>query len=237
MSFSSLIKRIFFPDTYSESAYISALKNKYHIDIGDHCKIWSPNQTHIDTQRPHMLHIGDYVKITRNVTILCHDYSRGVLCQMDDYENVGEARETYIGDNVFIGMNATILMGSHIGNNSIVGAGSVVSGSFEDGLVIAGNPARAICSIEDYYKRHKALEVSSAKLYVRKWREKYHRDPNVVEMTNAFAWLYLPRLKETIEEYPQLFRLSGVDENSFIVKFMNSKPIYSSFEEFLEDCR
>ena len=35
---------------------------------------------------------------------------------------------TTIGDNVFIGVNSTILMGAQIGNNVIIGAGSVVGG-------------------------------------------------------------------------------------------------------------
>ena len=49
-----------------------------------------------------------------------------------------------IGNNVFLGVNAIVLMGAHIGNNSIVGAGSVVTGKFGDNSVIAGNPAKII---------------------------------------------------------------------------------------------
>ena len=44
-----------------------------------------------------------------------------------------------IGDNVFIGMNSIILMGSHIGNNVIIGAGSVVSGNIPDNSVVGGS--------------------------------------------------------------------------------------------------
>ena len=89
-----LLKRLLFPDTYSSEAYIKALRNKYNIDIGENCMIWSPNKVYIDVQRPHLLHIGDYVKITSGVNIVCHDYSRSVLMSVPGYENVGEARET-----------------------------------------------------------------------------------------------------------------------------------------------
>ena len=46
-----------------------------------------------------------------------------------------------IGDNVWIGMNAVILKGTTIGENSVVAAGSVVTKSVEPNTVVAGNPA------------------------------------------------------------------------------------------------
>ena len=43
-----------------------------------------------------------------------------------------------MGENVFLGVNTVVLMGAHIGNNVIVGAGSVVHGHIPDNVVIAG---------------------------------------------------------------------------------------------------
>ncbi len=182
-----------------------------------------------------MLTIGDYCKICRNVTILAHDYSRSVVV-MCEHENIGEARPTVIGDNVFIGMNATILMGTHIGNNSIVGAGAVVSGFFPDGVVIAGNPAKVICTIHEYAEKRRKKTISEAVCFVDRWVEKYGGYPTIEQMGNAFSWLYLPHIKETVDSYPQLFNLSGVDKDQYVSDFLNSAPTFESFEVFLEYC-
>lgn len=231
-----LLKRLLFPDTYSSEAYIKALRNKYNIDIGENCMIWSPNKVYIDVQRPHLLHIGDYVKITSGVNIVCHDYSRSVLMSVPGYENVGEARETYIGDNVFIGMNSTILMGAVIGDNCIVGAGLVVSGRYENNSIIAGNPARKICSLDEYYSKRKEQELDCAKLYVKKWNEKYGCNPSINEMTNAFSWLYIPHTLENMKKQENLFNYNGVNNEIVNSNFLNTKARFKTFEDFLNYC-
>lgn len=52
-----------------------------------------------------------------------------------------------VGENVWIGANAGILPGSHIGANSVVGFGAVCSGTFPADVVIAGNPAHVVREI------------------------------------------------------------------------------------------
>ena len=54
-----------------------------------------------------------------------------------------------IGDNVYIAANATVIGGVNIGNNVIVGAGSVVIKDIPDNSVVVGNPARIIRSINE----------------------------------------------------------------------------------------
>lgn len=152
------------------------------------------------------------------------------------HNNIGEAAFTWIGDNVFIGVNATILMGARIGNNSIVGAGTVVSGTYEDGVVIAGNPGKVICTVDELYAKRKNREIESAKLYAKMWKKRFGEFPNINQMTNAFAWLYLPHTQASVDKYTKLFDLSGVERDLFIEKFLTSEPTFNSFEEFLSIC-
>lgn len=94
----------------------------------------------------------DSIKIGKNATI-------GANCKIIDNDfhpldaekrNLGlneeytKRKPIVIGDNCFIGMNSIILKGTTIGNNVVVGAGSVVSGNFPDNCIIAGNPAKII---------------------------------------------------------------------------------------------
>lgn len=53
-------------------------------------------------------------------------------------------RPVHIGSSVWIGTNAIIMPGIRIGNNSIIGAGSIVNKHVPEGVIVAGNPARFI---------------------------------------------------------------------------------------------
>lgn len=59
------------------------------------------------------------------------------------------AKPITIGNNVWIGGNATIYPGVTIGNNVVVAAGSVVTKSFPEDVVIGGNPAKIIKTIDN----------------------------------------------------------------------------------------
>ena len=89
--------------------------------------------------------IGDDTNIGGNVKILDNDFHpiEAEARLKDDKEQIG-SRPVYIGKNCFIGCNSLILKGTRLGDHCVVGAGAVVCGVFEDGSVIAGNPARLI---------------------------------------------------------------------------------------------
>ena len=91
-------------------------------------------------------------------------------------------RRTIIGSNVFIGLNSIVLSGAHIGDNVIIGAGSVVSGEVSSDSVYAGNPAKKIMAIQDYYHKCERNYLLGAKEYVRTFEMKNNRPPKIEEM-------------------------------------------------------
>lgn len=66
-----------------------------------------------------------------------------------------------IGDNVYIGTDALIMPGVTIGNNSLVAAGSVVTKSVQPFTVVGGNPARFICTVDEYIERNLKYNIDS----------------------------------------------------------------------------
>lgn len=106
----------------------------------------------IDTTRPWLLDIGNNVQITKGVTILTHGYDLSVLKGV--YGGVlGSSGKVKIGNNVFIGMNTTILKGVTIGNNVIIGANRLINKDVPDNCVFAGNPMKIVSDLETYYKK------------------------------------------------------------------------------------
>lgn len=59
-----------------------------------------------------------------------------------------------IGDNVWIGGSCVVLPGVKIGNNAVIGAGSVVTKDLPDNVIAAGNPCKVIREITDEDKRY-----------------------------------------------------------------------------------
>jgi acetyltransferase-like isoleucine patch superfamily enzyme len=89
------------------------------------------------------LTMGDDVLISPNCTILTGTY---LFDQLDVplQEQGTISKGVRIGHRVWIGSNSVVLAGAEIGDNVIVSAGSVVSGSVAPNSIVLGNPAKVI---------------------------------------------------------------------------------------------
>ncbi len=125
---------------------VQALK-KRGLTIGKRPNI----QYGVDIDWSHCWHIsiGDDVTLAPRVHILAHDASTK--------KHLGLTRigKVEIGDRVFIGASSIVLPGVTIGSDVVIGAGSVVSRNIPTGVAAAGNPAKVICSLDDYLSRRK----------------------------------------------------------------------------------
>ena len=66
-----------------------------------------------------------------------------------------------IGNHVYIGTNALIMPGVTIGDNALVAAGSVVTKSVPAGVVVGGNPAKILCTIDEYIEHNLNYNTNS----------------------------------------------------------------------------
>jgi len=99
---------------------------------------------------PYLIEIGDRTKITANCTFINHDGAMYVIRFMEKFVDARNFGRIKIGKNCFIGNNCTILPGVEMGDNCILGAGSVLNSSTLPNSVYAGVPAKYICTIEEY---------------------------------------------------------------------------------------
>lgn len=103
----------------------------------------------VDALTPKFVEIGDDFVSAPGAIVLSHDAS--------PFINTGcyRVEQTVIGDRVFLGANSVVLPGVVIGDDVIVGAGAVVTKNVNSGFVVAGNPARVLCTINDYFEKCK----------------------------------------------------------------------------------
>ena len=134
----------------SENAFINP---PFYCDYGSHIEVGKNffanyNCTIIDVAR---VKIGDNCQLAPNVSIYTAGHPIHPVSRNSGYEY---GMEVTIGDNVWIGGNSVIVPGVHIGSNTVIGAGSVVTKDIPEWVVAVGNPCRVVKRITDEDKKY-----------------------------------------------------------------------------------
>lgn len=226
MSIKRILKKLLLGYKESSEEYIKFLRKK-GAKIGGNCYIFCPKDTNIDTSNAYLLEIGNDVKITGPTTILMHDYSTCVINRLDK-RVYGKQRKVKIGNNIFLGWGCTILCGTEIGDNTIIGAGAVISGKLEGNAVYAGNPAKKNCTIEEYRKKILEKQLLDAKDIYYEYKNRYGKI-SPIEKFHEYFYLFTKNDKNLIE----LFEAKVREEK---IEFKNEKPLFENYEEFCKYC-
>jgi maltose O-acetyltransferase len=132
----------------------------------------------IDPRFAWAIEIGPESIVASGVRIVAHD---AAVKRLTGYT---EVRPVKIGSRCYIGAGTIVLPGSTIGDEAIVGAGSVVRGEIPAGAVAAGCPARVVGEIGDLRERH--LEQMAATLQIDDYPRRFSRAQRA-EMRDALS--------------------------------------------------
>lgn len=171
MKFNKIIKIIFFP---LEFCYAKLRPVRYArrigVNISGEVTIYGSSYGMFSTE-PFLVSLGDNVFISVGARFICHD--GGVLIFRKLQPTLDIAARIIVGNNVFIGAGALVLKGVTIGDNCVVGANSVVTKNIPSGNVVAGNPARIICSIDEYYRKCQIKTTGLGNFFGKEKEKKY----------------------------------------------------------------
>lgn len=147
---------------YDKEIYIKPTLTNPNIIVGDFSYIADSDfESHVTNFYPwsrDKLIIGKFCQIAAGVEFVMNDANHqmnavstfpfytleGWQMQPPKPEDMPFKGDTVIGNDVWIGQNAVILPGVHIGNGAIIGANSVVGSNVEPYTVVVGNPAKPI---------------------------------------------------------------------------------------------
>jgi len=122
------------------------------VEVGENCRLLGLDRGTFGTE-PYLVRLGDHVSLTNGVRFVTHD--GGVWVFREEHPEIDVIAPIVVGNNVYLGYYSMILPGVTIGDNCVIGAGSIVTRDVPSGIVAAGVPARSIRTIDEYWDRIK----------------------------------------------------------------------------------
>lgn len=211
----------------SSSRFISYLRKK-GIVVGDDCFFQSPKTAVVDITRPLLVEIGNHCYFLENFTLLTHDNVSKVFGPIK-HDFIPSSGKVIIGNNVYFTRNCTVLKGVTIGDNCIIGYGSTVLKPIPSNSVVAGTPAKVICTIDEYYERRKKESLEEAFDLVRTIYRKTGKRPTIEQMWEEFPfWL------DGGQDDARLRFSVGYQTRGFNDSWKkNHKALFNSFDDFV----
>jgi acetyltransferase-like isoleucine patch superfamily enzyme len=127
------------------------------VKIGKGCLISTKNFS----SEPFLIEIGNHCRIASEVSFFTHG---GLWSQRKKHKNLDYFGKIKIGNYTYIGEGSKIMPGVIIGNDVIVGAGSIVTKSVSDGMIVAGNPARIVGKTIDFVNKIQLISLPTYNL-------------------------------------------------------------------------
>lgn len=211
----------------SSSRFISYLR-KNGIEIGEDCFFQSPKTAVVDITRPLLVEIGNHCYFLENFTLLTHDNVSKVFGPLK-HDFLPSSGKVIIGSNVYFTRNCTVLKGVTIGDNCIIGYGSTVLKSIPSNSVVAGTPAKVICTIDEYYERRKKESLEEAFDLVRTIYKKTGRKPTIEQMWEEFPFWLDGEQDDARLRFSVGYQTRGF--NDFWVH--THKALFDSFDDFV----
>ena len=138
---------------YRKTFWSSEKYGKYlGVTIGEDCLISTKNFP----SEAYLITIGNHCRIAKGVSFYTHG---GLWSQRKKHRNLDYFGKIRIGDYTYIGADTKIMAGIIIGDDVIIGAGSVVTKSIDDGLVVAGNPARIVGETKKFVSKIQSFSL------------------------------------------------------------------------------
>ncbi|MCI9680104.1 MAG: acyltransferase [Lachnospiraceae bacterium] len=109
------------------------------VEIGDNC--WITGKTHLAVTEGTQLQIGSKCLLSEDIVMRTGD-SHSIF--NSEGKRINPAKSIIIASHVWIGNKTILLKGSCVGDNSIIGTGSIVTKAFGQGVLLAGVPAKPI---------------------------------------------------------------------------------------------
>ena len=124
------------------------------VNIGKECLIATRNWG----TEPYLITIVNRVQVTSDVRFYTHGGSHVARQKYPKFDVFGKI---VVEDGAYIGACSMIMPGVTIGEGALVAAGSIVTKSVAPYTVVAGNPARLICTVDEYIEKNLKYNLNS----------------------------------------------------------------------------